>query len=199
MSAPVEKGARELRAAKIETRASDDANELIVEGYATTFDTPYDIAGGPPYGWSEKIARGAFTKTLRERDDVRFLVNHEGVPAARTKSGTLTLTQDDIGLRVEAKLDRSNPSVAELASALDRGDLDQMSFAFQVIRQEWNEDYTERSILEAKLFDVAPVTFPANPATHIQEKLDANPGGEARGYPLSLALAERDRLSLVSR
>jgi len=198
MEAPVAKGAREMRAAKIETRASDTPDELIVEGYATTFDTAYDVAGGAPYGWSEVIAPGAFTKTLRERDDVRFLVNHEGVPAARTKSGTLSLVQDDLGLRVEARLDRTNPSVAELASALERGDLDQMSFAFQVVRQEWNDEYTARRILEAKLFDVAPVTFPANPATHIQQKRDAARVAEVRGFPLSLALAERDRLALVA-
>lgn len=198
MEAPVAKGAREMRAARIETRVSGTPDELIVEGYATTFDTAYDVAGGAPYGWSESIAPGAFTKTLRERDDVRFLVNHEGVPAARTKSGTLSLVQDDLGLRVEARLDRANPSVAELASALERGDLDQMSFAFQVVRQEWNDEYTERRILEAKLFDVAPVTFPANDATHIRPKRDAAPVAEVRGFPLSLALAERDRLALVA-
>lgn len=199
MEAPIAKGARENRVAKIETRAGDTADEVIVEGYAAVFDTPYDVAGGAPYGWSETIAPGAFTKTLRERDDVRFLVNHEGVPAARSKSGTLTLEQDDLGLRVEARLDRTNPSVAELASAMERGDLDQMSFAFQVVRQEWNGDYTERTISEVKLFDVAPVTFPANDATHIQPKRDADPDAESRGLPLSLARAERDQLALRSR
>lgn len=196
--APIEKGEREIRAGRIEIRSDSSSDDLVIEGYAATFDTPYDVAGGPPYGWSEVIASGAFTKTLHERDDVRLLANHEGIPAARTKSGTLELTQDDIGLHVSATLDRSNPTVAELASALERGDLDEMSFAFSVVRQEWSPDYETRRILEVKLYDVSLVTYPANPATHVQIARDAEPiDVEPRGsYPLGLALAEADALRL---
>lgn len=196
--APIEKGEREIRAGRIEIRSDSSSDDLVIEGYAATFETPYDVAGGPPYGWSEVIAPGAFTKTLHERDDVRLLANHEGIPAARTKSGTLELAQDDIGLHVSATLDRSNPTVAELASALERGDLDEMSFAFSVVRQEWSPDYETRRILEVKLYDVSLVTYPANPATHVQiardaELIDVEPRGS---YPLGLAMAEADALRL---
>jgi hypothetical protein len=79
-------------------------------------------------------------------------------------------------------------------STLRRGDVDQMSFAFRAIRQEWNDDYTERRILEVQLFDVAAVTFPANEATVIGLRTDDR---GARSYPLSLALAEADALTLT--
>lgn len=136
-------------------------------GYATIYDFPYDVAGGiESGGWSETIARGACTKSLAENADVRCLVNHEGIPIARTKSGTMELIDDDIGLRVEVPaLDLRSSVANDVAIALERGDLDEMSFAFRVIRQEWNGEYTERIITELQLFDVSIVTYPANPAT----------------------------------
>lgn len=183
----------------VEVRANEDGT-VHVAGYATTFNTDYDLYGGPSaLGWTERIAPGAFTKALAENDDVRFLVNHEGLPLARTKSQTLALSQDDIGLRMEANLDPANPTVAELVSALRRGDVDQMSFAFSVVRQEWNDDYTDRTIREVRLFDVAAVTYPANPATIIGVRAESGQipdEEEPRGFPLSLALAEAQALSI---
>ena len=91
----------------------------------------------------ETIRAGAFDKSIREKDDVRFLLNHDGVPLARTKSGTMTLEADEFGLLVDADLDPSSPIVAGLRSAMDRGDMDQMSFAFEVTRQEWSPDWSQ--------------------------------------------------------
>lgn len=155
-----------------EVRKAEDGTVSLV-GYAATWGVPYDVAGGAPYGWTETIAAGAVTKSLQERDDVRFLVNHEGVPLARTKSGTMRLASDDLGLLVDVlSLDMVNPTAIEIVSAMTRRDVDQMSWAFRVTRQEWNEDYTERTILEAQMFDVSAVTFPANPATIIGVRSD---------------------------
>lgn len=187
----------------VEVRQNEDGT-IHVAGYATTFNTDYDLYGGPSaMGWTERIAPGAFTKALAENDDVRFLVNHDGLPLARTKSHTLLLEQDDLGLRMEANLDPANPTVTELTSALRRGDVDQMSFAFSVTRQEWNDDYTDRTIREVRLYDVAAVTYPANPATIIGVRADvpttSTPeveDSEPRGYPLTLALAEAQALDL---
>jgi HK97 family phage prohead protease len=109
---------------------------------------------------------------------VRLLVNHTGVPLARTKSGTLQLESDDIGLRVRAELDPSNPAVAELRSAMARGDLDEMSFGFRAIRDQWSSDYNERTITEVKLYDVSLVTYPANPATVAQMRATESPQGD---------------------
>lgn len=160
------RGRGETRAwSNFELRAAGDSGVRVV-GYASTYDQPYPIWGGPENGgFNETIKAGAFDKSVRERDDVRFLVNHDGVPLARTKSGTMTLDADDVGLLVDADLDHMSPVVIGLRSAMERGDMDQMSFAFEVTRQSWSPDYSERAILEVKLFDVSVVTYPANDQT----------------------------------
>ena len=71
------------------------------------------------WGFTEFVKRGAFSKTINDGADVRLLIDHEGVPLARTKSGTLTLEEDDRGLRVEADLDPSNPDAARIISAIE--------------------------------------------------------------------------------
>lgn len=181
-------GIVEARSHLIEARQIADG-VYHVEGYAATWDTWYDVAGGAPYGWSETVAKGAVTKSLAERDDVRFLLDHEGLPLARTKSSTMSLAADDIGLYVDIpSLDLTNPRAQELRSALDRGDVDQMSWAFMVVRQQWNSDYTERTILEARMFDVSAVTYPANPATIIGGS--TNTPRRDNALPLSLAIAQ---------
>lgn len=149
--------------ARLETR-DGDSGELTLTGYASVFDETYTVTDWLGE-YQETICAGAFTKTLAERDDVRLLFNHDGVPLARTKSDTLLLAQDEYGLKVDATLDPESSFVQDIRSALSRGDMDQMSFAFQVVRQEWDEDYQNRWVREAKLFDVSVVTYPANPAT----------------------------------
>ncbi len=156
----------ELRTWSIsDVEQKDDEDGLIsFAGYASVFDYAYpvnDMRGT----YLENVSRGAFTKTLQEKDDVKLLVNHEGIPLARTKSNTLNLVEDERGLRVEARLDPANPKVAEVASAMKRNDLNEMSFAFQAIKDEFNEAGDERTIREAKLYDVSVVTTPASDAT----------------------------------
>lgn len=184
----------ELRRVPFEARENDDGT-IHLSGYATTWDTWYDVAGGPPWGWVESIAKGAASKSLAERDDVRFLVNHDGLPLARTKAKTMTLAADDIGLLVDVpSLDPRSSVVADLASSIRRGDLDQMSFAFYVVRQEWDEDYTRRVIRELRLVDVSAVTYPANEATIIGIRGQSE---ESLGMPVGLARAQADALTLV--
>jgi HK97 family phage prohead protease len=170
----------------------DEGKPPTLSGYALVYENRYDIGGGPERGgFTETIARGAATKSSKEAD-VKLLVNHGGVPLARSKSGTLTLESDDIGLRVSAELDPANPVVAELRSAMARGDMDEMSFAFRAVRQSWDDAYEVRTINELKLFDVSVVTFPANPATVAQIRSEQpKPAGR------SLALARR-QLELIS-
>lgn len=189
----------ERTCSELELRA-DNPDAPVVTGYATVYDYPYEVAGGPPWGWTETIARGAADRAVAERDDVRFLINHDGVPLARTASKTLQLESDNRGLRVEATLDGTVPAVRSLVSAMERGDLDEMSFAFRVDEQTWNGDYTERMITSLRLYDVSVVTYPANPATVAQVR--TQPVVDApvpTGYPLSLALAEAERLRLAAR
>ncbi len=159
----------------VEFRAAEDGS-LRFAGYASVTNYQYSVYGGPPYGWNETVARGAFKKTLAEGADVNFLINHEGISLARTKSGTLTLLEDKTGLRALADLDPDNPDVVRLRSAISRGDIDEMSFGFKVTRDEWLDDEgkasnssvgTERRITEVNLNqgDVSAVNYGANPGT----------------------------------
>lgn len=177
----------------VELRSVTDS-EVRVVGYASTFDQPYDIYGGAAAGgFAETIAPGAFDKSLREQDDVRWLINHEGLALARTKSGTLKLVADDLGLLTDASLDAASPIVAGLRSALERGDVDSMSFAFEVTRQTWSPDYGQRRITEVKLYDVSAVTFPANDQTMVMAASADHPRPEPaapHGRSLRLARAQ---------
>lgn len=145
---------RSIAYTNLELRALDDGNTLV--GYAAVFDSPSE-----PMPYTELVRRGAFSKTLNDGADVRLLIDHEGVPLARTRSGTLALEEDERGLRVEAELDPANPDAARVLSAMRRGDLSQMSFAFKTIKDSYNEDRSVRELKEVKLFDVSIVTFPA--------------------------------------
>lgn len=155
----------EVRSAISDVEAK--SGSVAVRGYATVYGAEYDVMGGPPYGWTETITAGACSKSVSERDDVRFLLNHEGLPLARTSSGTMTLTSDKTGLLVEAQLDPRIGVASDLLLAMERGDVDEMSFAFQVINQSWSDDQENRTITEVRLFDVSAVAFPANSATSI--------------------------------
>ena len=146
----------------VEQRNDDDKDTLLFTGYASVFNKGYGVRDQRGQ-YTETIKPGAFKKTLKEQDDVRFLVNHDGIPLARTSSGTLELEEDDYGLFVRAELDPSNPTVAEIASAMKRGDLNEMSFAFAAIRDDFDAREENREVTEARLFDVSVVTYPANP------------------------------------
>lgn len=157
---------------------SGDDNVLNLEGYASTFE-PYDMYGGPDCGgWIERLDTGAFEKTLREKPDLHLLINHAGMPLARTKSGTLQLSTDEHGLKVTAQLDKRDPEVQALGIKMARGDMDEMSFAFRVKGQKWEslpefeEPEALRTITEVSLHkgDVSVVNWGANPTTHAEVK-----------------------------
>jgi HK97 family phage prohead protease len=185
------------RLAKLEVRATADGG-AVVEGYATVYDFAYDIGGGPAAGgFTEVVARGATAKSAAEAD-VRLLVNHDGIPLARTRSGTMTLESDDIGLRVTAQLDPTNPMAASLRSAMERGDMDQMSFAFKVLRDSWDPAYEVRTIQEVRLFDVSMVTYPANPATVAKLRSDDTQDSE-QAAGRSVEMAKRQLEAIPAR
>jgi HK97 family phage prohead protease len=153
----------------VETRQSEDG-KMRLSGYAAKFNS-----ASVPLPFIEKIAPGAFRKTLSETPDVRLLINHEGLPLARTKNGTLRLEEDMIGLRFDAELPDTQEA-RDLWTLVQRGDVDQMSFAFRVIRQKWSQDRQERTLTEVSLADgdVSVVTYPAYAATSVEarQKLD---------------------------
>lgn len=149
-----------------EVRAMDTTDgSLRIGGYAATFNSEAD-----GLSFREVIAPGAFTRALQSADPVFLLVNHdmEGIPLASTQSGTLQLRQDKTGLYMEAELDPANPKAQELTSALKRGDMNKMSFAFTVQPEGQTREGGLRTIEEIdRLFEVSVVTIPAYSSTTV--------------------------------
>lgn len=139
-------------------------------GYAATFNDPFDMwdPWGDPY--TEEVEQGAFSRTLANKCDTAFLIGHNdaGILMARTRSGTMRLGQDTRGLPVNVPaMDGGREDVRALASAVDRGDMSEMSCAFVTRQQAWDDKYEHRRMLEMDLNrgDVSAVVFGANPAT----------------------------------
>ena len=181
----------------VEARQAEDGT-MRLSGYAAVFNDD-----SVPLPFVERIAPGAFRKTLTETPDVRLLINHEGLPLARTKNGTLRLQEDAVGLFMDADLPDTQ-AARDLWTLVERGDVDQMSFAFRVIRQKWNDTRTERTLTEVSLADgdVSVVTYPAYPTTtvearaHLQEAMKALKEGRAlEGESLIAIQAIFDKIS----
>lgn len=142
-------------------------------GHAAVFDQP-TLIGSKRWGFVEQIARDAFTDVLQ--DDVRFLVNHEGLPLARTTAGTLELAQDSTGLvaRTSEEHLRRTSLGSDVVELLSSGDLSQMSFAFTIAEETWST-YSSDDELDGmelrtinkigRLYDVSVVTYPAYEGT----------------------------------
>lgn len=157
----------------VEWRDSGDPerkDETTLRGHAAVFNSLSEDLGG----FREKIEPGFFRAALQRKPDVRLLINHDGLPLARTASGTLELREDARGLHVFARLDRGDPDVEQLRRKMQRGDVDQMSFAF-TLREDgdmWDDEGDEiiRTLIADgadELFDVSVVTFPAYRATDV--------------------------------
>jgi HK97 family phage prohead protease len=154
---------------KMETRINPAQFELretpegmTFTGYAAVFNSDSE-----PLPFIERIAPGAFRGSLRNRNDIKMLWNHDsGQPLASTRAGNLRLTEDDRGLFVEATLPRTTlgNDVRELVST---GIVDSMSFGFTVARggDEWSVDGSVRTLKKVVLREVSIVSFPAYPAT----------------------------------
>lgn len=191
------------RFATPEVRVEDDGT-VVVDGYASVYEYPYEVAGGPPWGWTETIAEGATRKSVLERDRVGLLTNHDsstafGLALAANYAGSLELESDKVGLRMAATFapsKRVNVARDFLLDSLEQRTADSMSFAFRVTRQEWNEDYTERRILEVRLYDVSVVNYPANPAAVAQIRQERTAPKRSAGLDLATARAAREALSL---
>lgn len=157
---------KELRIAK------DDESPKIV-GYAAVFNQLSDDLGG----FRERVLPGAFEETIKA-DDIRALWNHDpNYVLGRNASGTLKLAEDEHGLRIE--IDPPDTQWArDLLATMQRGDVDQMSFGFYTVSDDWRKEKGQvvRDLVKAKLFDVSPVTFPAYPQTvvHARDILNAN-------------------------
>ena len=170
-------------------------------GLSTSYDSPYDIYGGPDNGgFTEEMATGSWTRTIDERVDVHLLENHEGRPFARVGNDTLRLSEPGAGVLNEAALDLRRSDARDLYLTIERGDYCRMSCAFMVVRQKWSKDYTHRTILEVIGADSSVVTFPANANTLASVDPDDEDYGKIdppapTGRSLRLARMELQRLA----
>lgn len=156
---------KEKRAFHFEMRKADNQPRAMV-GHAAVFGEPTDIGGW----FREVIEPGAFTSSIKD-DDIRALWNHNPDHVlGRNTAGTLVLAEDAQGLRTT--ITPPDTQVArDLAVSIERGDINQMSFAFEVLAEEWikgeDRNLDLRKITKVRLYDVSPVTFPAYEGTDI--------------------------------
>lgn len=134
----------------------DDGDTPTITGYAAVFDSE---------AHGEVIRSGAFKKTIKENKNIRALWNHDtGRPLATTENGTLTLKEDESGLRFEMQPNSDTSWGKDAIASIKRGDVKGMSFGFEVIKEEFtkrdNADDVLRELIEVRLFEVSPVTFP---------------------------------------
>lgn len=183
---------RRVLSGQVEMRAAQEGAPKQIAGYAAVFNSPTEIGNY----FVEKIAPGAFTAAIG-RDDVRALFNHdENIVLGRTTAGTLKLSEDDRGLAYEIT-PPDTTSARDLAVSITRGDVNQSSFCFRAIREEWDESgpLPVRTILEAELYDVSPVTFPAYDDTEVGCRSLAA-AREARAKPAAAPGGARLRLKI---
>ncbi len=183
----------ERRTATEGVELREEGDTLTAVGYAAVFEQTSQNLGG----FVERVAPGAFRKTLQEAD-VRALFNHEADHLlGRKSSGTLRMMEDDKGLRYE--IDLPNTTLGrDVGELLRRGDITGSSFGFRTIGDEWAETddgYPLRRLTEVALRDVGPVTFPA----YTQSEASLRSLAEARDLDLDKVVeaAEADKLRTI--
>jgi uncharacterized protein len=173
-----------------------------IYGYASVYESLSENLGY----FREKVARGAFARAIRE-DDVRALFQHDPrYVLGRNKSGTLKLWEDIHGLRFEVQPPEAQWA-RDLAESIKRGDINQMSFQFQALKDEW--EYVEdsariaelgtniiRTLVELRLVDVSVVTYPAYPQTSADVREQAKTLVEERQAKAAEAGAKADEIGV---
>ena len=157
--AKIEKRTNEVQ---FELRAVEGGDGMTFTGYAAVFNSPSE-----PLPFIERIAPGAFKRSLKARNDIKLLWNHDtGSVLGSTRAGTLKLEEDNYGLRVTAVLPETTLG-KDVRTLVQRGDVNAMSFGFSVPANgdTWNTDGTERTLRSVRIHEVSIVAFPAYTST----------------------------------
>ena len=160
------KSEREYRSMELRIAPIEEGTEpsFFVEGYASTFQ-PYTLMTVDDIDYKEQIMPDAFKDA--DMSDVVFRVDHTGPVYARTSAGSLEVWTDEHGLAQRTDLGRTQRA-KELYADIAAGNYPQMSFAFSVAEDHYDKATHTRIIDRvAKVFDVSPVVFPANPTTEL--------------------------------
>jgi hypothetical protein len=158
---------------RVEIREQADTDEIVITGQPIVYNQPYEVYDGRGQTgyFQERMHPGCATPVLERGVDCRLLINHEGLPLARTTAGTLRLWDTNEALNFEARLDARQQLANDLAIAIERKDLTQMSVGMIVGRDEWGESESgeTRDVYGLDdLLDVSGVTYPASPTTAIE-------------------------------
>jgi len=152
----------ETRVTPIQFEVREDGDYMTFEGYAAVFNSPSE-----PLPFIERIAPGAFKRSIEARNDIKLLWNHDtGTVLGSTRAGTLKLYEDTRGLKVIAQLPNTTAG-RDASELLRRGDVDSMSFGFSVPAggDDWSADGSERTLRSVRLHEVSIVAFPAYSST----------------------------------
>ena len=148
---------------EFELRADKTGDGMSFTGYAAVFNSDSE-----PLPFIERIAPGAFNKSLKSRNNIRMYMNHDSsMLLATTRAKTLRLSEDSKGLLVDATLPDTSVG-RDLSVLMKRKDVDSMSFGFTVPSggDKWSDDGQYRELRQIKLYEVSVVTgFPAYSAT----------------------------------
>ena len=150
---------------KFETREA--YGEMYISGYFAVFNSEYEMWPGAV----ESIADTAFDGALA--DDIRCLINHETrLVLGRNKAGTLTLKVDTRGLWGEVRINPNDQDAVNLYERVKRGDVDQCSFGFDILDEEFEDrgDTVKWTIKKVKLYEVSVGTFPAYEETSVSAR-----------------------------
>lgn len=155
----------ETREFEIELELREEGDEMTLTGYAALFNSRSENLGG----FTEVIAPGAFGRSLKSRNDIKLLWNHDtSAVLGSTRAGTLKLEEDERGLRVTASLPNTTHG-RDARELVKRGDVTGFSFGFTIPGRggdEWNAEGTERTLKSVRLHEVSLTPFPAYQATN---------------------------------
>jgi HK97 family phage prohead protease len=177
----------------MEIRAEQEEEKgAVIEGYPIVFNQETDLGE-----WREVIEPASVNEKLLR--DVALMVGHDFgmIPLAHSRrnngSGTMQLTADETGVKMRASLDvENNPKAAEAYSAIRRGDMSGMSFAFIVNEDRWEDLDTDKPLRRitgmSDIFEVSLVAFPAYKGTSVQA---ASEGPALEGVRASLESARQ--------
>jgi HK97 family phage prohead protease len=143
---------------QFELRQAENGDGMTFTGYAAVFNAP-----SQPLPFIERIAPGAFKRSLKARNDIKLLWNHDtGAVLGSTRAGTLKLEEDSYGLRVTATLPETSLG-KDVRTLVQRGDVSAMSFGFSVPANgdSWNTEGTERTLRSVRIHEVSIVAYPA--------------------------------------
>jgi HK97 family phage prohead protease len=155
----------EVRVNQTDYEIRETQDGMTFEGYAAIFDSPsHPLPGNMRSAtFVERIAPGAFIRSLKSRNDIKLLWSHDTAEVlGSTRAGTMRLTEDERGLKVFASLPNTSRG-RDAAELIKRGDVDAMSFGFTVPKggDDWSQDGSQRTLNEVHLHEVSIVSFPA--------------------------------------